>query len=171
VIKGKTVRKKPNHVKIEVGEGQEEKHLVILSVDVMHLMGICYLVTVTRDFRFITATALWDRKKKTLLNALKYAVNVCKSKGHKVEEMEFSQVNNDIHTILADNEFEMIREEIEESGIKVKISAKEEHVPDVERQICVIKERARAIVQTLPYSDVPKKKKIAMIHNVVFWLI
>jgi len=123
MIKGKTVREKTNHIKIEVREGPEEKHLVILSVDVMHLMGISYLVTVTRDFFFITATALLDRKKKTLLNALKYAINVYKSKGHKIEEMEFSQFNNDIHIILADNEFKMLRKEIEENGIKVNITA------------------------------------------------
>jgi hypothetical protein len=34
----------------------------------------------------------------------------------------------------------------------------------------VIKERARAIIQTLPYSDIPKKMKIAMIHYMIFWL-
>jgi hypothetical protein len=55
-------------------------------------------------------------------------LNVYKSKGHTVEEVEFSQVNDNIHTILADNEFEMLREEIEERGIKVNISAKKEHV-------------------------------------------
>jgi len=170
VIKGKTVKEKMNHVKIEVGEGPVEKHLVILSIDVMYLMRICYLVTVSRDFHFITTTALRDQKKKTMLHALKYAVNVYNSKGHTVEKVEFSQVNNEIHTILADNEFEVLREEIEESGIKVNISAKEEHVPEVERQIRVIKEQARAIVQTLPYSDTPKKMKVAMIHYAVFWL-
>ncbi|MFN9979593.1 MAG: hypothetical protein ACK53Y_06760, partial [bacterium] len=106
MIKGKTVKEKMNHVKIEVGEGPVEKHLVILSIDVMYLMRICYLVTVSRDFHFITTTALRDRKKKTMLHALKYAVNVYNSKGHTVEKVEFSQVNNEIHTILADNEFE-----------------------------------------------------------------
>jgi hypothetical protein len=50
-----------------------------------------------------------DRKK----NALKYAPNIYKSKGQKVEEVEFSQTNNEVHTILADNEFEMLRKEIE----------------------------------------------------------
>jgi hypothetical protein len=45
----------------------------------------------------------------------------------------------------------MLREDIEDYGIKANIVAKEEHVPEVERQIRVIKERARAIVQTLPY--------------------
>jgi hypothetical protein len=94
-------------------------------------------------------------------------MSVYKSKGHTVDEMEFSQTTNKIHTILADNESEMLREEIEESGIKVNIVAKEEHVPEVERQIRVIKER---VIQMLWYSDLPKRMKIAMVHYVVFWL-
>jgi hypothetical protein len=84
-------------------------------------------------------------------NALKHIINVYRSKGHTVEEVEFSTSRNEIHTILADDEFKMLREDIEDYGIKANIVAKEEHVPEVERQIRVIKERARAIVQTLPY--------------------
>jgi hypothetical protein len=61
------------------------------------------------------------------------------------------------HTILADNAFETLREEIEEFGIKVNITAKEEHVPEVERQNQVIKERARGIVQMLPYDTMSRK--------------
>jgi vacuolar-type H+-ATPase subunit D/Vma8 len=64
----------------------------------------------------------------------------------------------------------MLREEIEKYGIRVNIAAEEEHIPEVERQIRVIKERARSIVQTLPYHDLPKKKRIAMIHYIIFWL-
>jgi hypothetical protein len=45
---------------------------------------------------------------------------------------------------LADNEFEAIREEMEECGIRVNVTAKQEHVPEVERQNRVIKEQARA---------------------------
>jgi hypothetical protein len=43
--------------------------------------------------------------------------------------------------------------------MKVNITAKEEHVPKVERQNEVIKERARGIVQMLPYDTMPRKMK------------
>jgi hypothetical protein len=43
-------------------------------------------------------------------------------------------------------------------------------VPEAERQNRVIKERARPIIQTLPYSDLPKKIRIALIKYVIFWL-
>jgi len=43
-------------------------------------------------------------------------------------------------------------------------------VPEVERQNRVIKERARAIIQTMPYAGIPRKIRIALIQYVVYWL-
>jgi hypothetical protein len=63
-----------------------------------------------------------------------------------------------------------LKEDIESRGICLNVAAKKEHVPEVERQIRVVKERARSIVQMLPYKKIPKKLKIAMIHYVVYWL-
>jgi hypothetical protein len=55
-------------------------------------------------------------------------------------------------------------------GIRVNLTAKNEHVPEVERQNRVTKERARSIIQTLPYRHVPKKIRIGLIQYVTFWL-
>jgi hypothetical protein len=63
-----------------------------------------------------------------------------------------------------------LREDLQSNGISLNIASKEEHVLEVERQIRVNKERACSIVQTLPYSKMPKKMKIAMICYVVYWL-
>jgi hypothetical protein len=90
-----------------------------------------------------------------------------KGKGHIVEKMDFTEFNNPVHTVLADNEFESLREEIEECGMQINVTAKEEHV---ERQYRVIKERARAIIQTFPYKSIPKKMRIGLIYYVMFWL-
>jgi hypothetical protein len=40
--------------------------------------------------------------------------------------------------MLADNEFQVLKEEIEEQGVNVHVVAREEHVPEVERQNRVI---------------------------------
>jgi hypothetical protein len=50
------------------------------------------------------------------------------------------------------------------------VVSKDEHVPEVERQNRVIKKRARAIIQTMPYQKLPKKMRIALIQYVVYWL-
>jgi predicted hydrolase (HD superfamily) len=68
---------------------------------------------------------------------------------HSVTDIDFTETEErPVHTILADNEFEAVREEMEEYGIRVNITAKQENVPEVERQNRVIKEHARAIIQT-----------------------
>ncbi len=105
-----------------------------------------------------------DRKKKTIEQALKQVIILYRGRGHAVNEMNFTEQNNPIHTILADNEFESIRESMEALGVVVNVTAKEEHVPEIERQQRVIKERARAVIQTLPFKNMPKKMRIALIQ-------
>jgi hypothetical protein len=92
----------------------------------MYLMGIAFLVTVSRNVRFITANALQDRKKNTIWKALNQVMNIYKSRGHLVEEVEFSERENEIHTILVENEFEALKERFKDYGVKVNIMEKEE---------------------------------------------
>ncbi len=67
--------------------------------------------------------------------------------------MEFNTQSNPIHTILAADEFQVLKEELEADGIiQVNVVAKDEYVPEVERQ-----NRIRSIVQTLPCTKIPKK--------------
>ncbi len=92
-------------------------------------------------------------------------------RGHSVEDIEFQNAEeNPIHSMLADSEFQALRQDVEEMGVNVHVVTKDEHVPEVERQNRVIKERARAIVQNIPYKKIPKRIRIALIHYVVFWL-
>jgi len=53
------------------------------------------------------------------VHAVKQAIAVYQGKGHTVTDIEFTETEEKpIHTILADNEFEAIRKEMEECGIK-----------------------------------------------------
>jgi hypothetical protein len=53
---------------------------------------------------------------------------------------------------------------------RMNVTAKIEHVSEWERQNRVIKERARTIVQTLPYQDLPRKIRLGLIYYVIYWL-
>jgi hypothetical protein len=55
-------------------------------------------------------------------------------------------------------------------GIGVNIVLKKEHAPEIEPQNRVIQERARGIMQTLPYKRLPKRMRTAMIQCIMFWL-
>jgi hypothetical protein len=109
-IKGKTTRTKPQHVQFESSSFPERKKDIVLLVDIMHFTGINFLITVSRDIKFITAGVLSDRRKITIYKSIKQVLNLYKGKGHMVEKMDFTEFNNPVHTILADNEFESLRE-------------------------------------------------------------
>ena len=87
-LKGKTVRSKPDCVEIELMNTILKKRIIILSVDIMNFLGINFLITASRDFKFIMATALFNRKKRMIWSALKQVLTLYQSKGHKIEEME-----------------------------------------------------------------------------------
>jgi len=60
-----------------------------------------------------------------------------------------------IKHILGDQQFECIRGQMELQGINMNITGREEHVPEVERYIRMVKERIRATVNTLPFEILP----------------
>jgi hypothetical protein len=73
-----------------------------------------------------------------------------------------------VQTILIDNEFEKVRDHV--SMMNLNTTAANEHVGKVEHRIEVIKEWARRILCTLPYSHLPRQMLIHLLHFVVMWL-
>jgi hypothetical protein len=69
-----------------------------------------------------------------------------------------------------DCKFECLRLELLSHGVNLNTTATSEHVPDIERQIRLIKERARALCSTLPFKNIPGRMIIEMLANVVLWI-
>jgi hypothetical protein len=91
VLKGKTIRQKQSHVKIETDmKTKVKQERIILAVDLLYFTGLIFLITVSRDIRFITATMIPDRKKNTIFGALKQVLNLYKGRGHKLDSLEFN---------------------------------------------------------------------------------
>jgi hypothetical protein len=67
-----------------------------------------------------------------------------------------------------DREFECLRGDLPE--LNLNTTAASEHVPDVERQIRVLKERSRAIRSTLPFKAIPRRIIIELVYYAAFWL-
>jgi hypothetical protein len=67
--------------------------------------------------------------------------------------------------VHADGEFEPLKTLIESmpSGPTVNLASSNEHVPEIERRIRVVKERCRATRHSLPFERIPK---LLMIHIV-----
>ena len=67
-----------------------------------------------------------------------------------------------------DNEFEKVKDHVPQAPLN--ITAASEHVSDIECRIRLIKERCRGILNTLPYSHIPRIMLIHLLHYVVMWL-
>jgi len=52
-------------------------------------------------------------------------------------------------------------------GVNVKITGRDEHIPEIERYIRTVKERARATVNTLPFETLPHRIIVKIVYNEV----
>jgi len=55
-------------------------------------------------------------------------------------------------------------------NVVVNTTAADEHVAEIERRIRVVKERARATINTLPYPKLPKRMVVKLMYFVTMWL-
>ena len=72
--------------------------------------------------------------------------------------------------MLGNGQFKLLRESITAAGVALNIAAPDEHVPEIERYICTVKERTRSIQNTLPFTRFPHVITICMVNHSVLWL-
>ena len=146
-LKGKTVRRASTPVNtsmVTVPASLVERYRdITLSGDIMFINKIPFFVTYLRHIRFGTIEVLTDRKSKTIMAAMKVVKSMYSKRGFKI-----------LH-ILMDNEFEPQRGNLAMMHITLNTVAKAEHDPEIERYIRTIKERTRAIYNTLPFTRMP----------------
>ncbi|KAL7531043.1 hypothetical protein ACHAXR_006172, partial [Thalassiosira sp. AJA248-18] len=159
-VRGKTVRSKPERVvESYVAIPREfmlSNRVVTLAADVFFVDNIPFLLTVSRKIKFVTAEHTPVKTAKQLTKHLKRVLNVYYRAGFKVRY------------VLMDGEFEKIKAELPE--IVCNTTAAKEHVSEAERMIRVAKERNRGLVNTLPFTHIPKRMKIEFIYFTVLWL-
>lgn len=140
-LKGKTVRRKPDPVKVEAILRTVTGTLT-LSVDIMFVSGLPFLLAISRRLCLLSVIYLNDRSMSTLKQSLDdiislYAVN-----------------NFNVGTILCDGEGAIgaLKTYYQSQGISINPTSKDEHVPEIERAIRQVKERVRSFWSTLPYT-------------------
>mgnify|MGYP000075705535 CR=1 FL=1 len=69
-----------------------------------------------------------------------------------------------------DNEFAAMRADLLDMKIDLNVVSKDEHVPEVERYICTIKERTQCVYNTVPFKMMPSRMIVEMVHSSVFWM-
>ena len=123
----------------------------------MFINKIAFFVTISRNVKFGTSELITGQKAGVLMTAIKQVQDIYTKRGFKVD------------TLLMDGQFEPLRAPLSGIGVSLNTVARDEHVPEVERWIRFIKERMRAIFNTLPFEHLPPRLIVEMVHNVVYW--
>ena len=161
-LKGKTVRHSP--VPVNPSLVDIPSHImshyreVTLCGDIMFVNRVAFFVTISRHLKFCTAEMLVNQQAKTILTAVKQVKAIYNQRGFMVT------------TLLMDGQFDVLRADLADLQITLNTVSNDEHVPEVERHIRTIKERARAVYNTLPFPKLPTRMVIELINYCTFWL-
>ena len=161
-IQGKTTRRKPStvvndHIDLPP-DILSAHHDLVLCADIFFVDKIPFLVTISRQLKFITGDRLPNREVRTIVSALLRVFSLYHKRGFKITVCNM------------DNEFEPLQNVMlsRTGGVPLNICAPDEHVPEVERAIRTIKERVRSIACTLPFVSLPD---IIVVHLVLFTIL
>eukprot|EP00804_Cyclotella_cryptica_P005960 CCRYP_000230-RA/>CCRYP_000230-RA protein AED:0.20 eAED:-0.12 QI:0/-1/0/1/-1/0/1/0/136 len=120
----------------------------------MFVSGLPFLVTLSRRIRYVTLQFVPRRTAGELANAMKMVVGLYRRAGTICQ------------TALMDGKFEKIKQKLI-NIIEVNITAKNEHVPEIEQKIRHIKERVRSIKADMPYEILPNTMIKRMVLHAV----
>jgi len=153
-LRGKTIRTKPEHVRVEYvkipWDFVELHKYVMLVADIMFVNGLPFLVTSSRGISLVTIEYLKSRTAKRLVDTLERVIRI------------YSKAGFIVQTALMDMEFKKLRDEL--PNITLNTTAAREHVGEIERKIRVVKERASSMMRILPYKLLPKLVIIELMH-------
>jgi len=160
-LKGKTTRRKTNpvfrdYVKVPTELLKLHKE-VFLTTNIFFVNRIPFFLTLSSKICFTAVNHLADRTVPHIFKALKEIYQYYLQRGFRIT------------TVHTDGEFAPIKTLIESlpGGPMVNLASANEHVPEIERRIRVVKERCRATWHGLPIQLIPKLLTIHIVLNIV----
>ena len=160
-LKGTTTRSKPkvvapDSVKIPV-EIMKLHNEVFLIMDIFFVNKIPFFLTLSRKIYFTAVNHLAGRTAAQIFKAFKEIYQYYLHRGFRIVY------------VGGDGEFAAVRSLIESlpGGPRVNLTSRNEHVPEIERRIRVVKERCRATRHGLPFRSLPKLLTIWIVFHTV----
>ena len=115
-----------------------------LSADILFLNRITFYATMSRRIKFTTEKAIPSRKLPQLIKSTQSVLEFYSQSGFKFT------------TTMMDGEFIPMRRELTAMGVHPNFATENEHMPEIERHICVLKEHAQACCRSLPFTYLPR---------------
>ena len=133
-LKSKTTRTKSkpvvtDYVDVPPAVLDSNKDTTLLA-DIIFVNPIPFYATISRHIKFTTVEAIPSWKLPQLIKSTESVLDIYSQRGFKVT------------TTLMDGEFIPMRRELTSMGVHPNFATANEHVPEIERQICVLEERA-----------------------------
>ncbi len=161
-LKGKTVRRPTPHaptklIPVPMKLMKIYKDVTIAG-DVFQVNWITFFATISHHLRFCTSEMITNQKASTLLNSIKQVRNFYAQRAFRI-------VN-----CIMDGQFETLRGDLANLNIALETCGHDDHVPEIERHIRTLKERARAVYNTLLFQRLPARMVIELVYSCTFWL-
>jgi hypothetical protein len=139
---------------------KDQYQSLTLCADLMYMNGIPFLVTISQNLKFGTIEVQPNWKEGTLIEGLLTTVKVYKQRSFIMS------------LALMDSKFDTpsVCEALAGQGVALNPTGLDEHVGDIERYICTIKECMRSTYNTLSFTHMPPHLVIEMASQSVFWL-
>jgi hypothetical protein len=164
-LKGKTTRRKTilvarDYVKVPLDLIKLHKE-VFLKTYIFFVNNNQFLLTLNRNITFTSVNHLTDRTVPQIFKAFKETYQYYLQRGFHIT------------VVHADGKFAPLKPLIESipGGPVVNLASANEHVPEIELRIRVVKERCWATRHILPFERIPKTMTIHIVLNVVKLLI
>ncbi|KAG7352415.1 hypothetical protein IV203_008463 [Nitzschia inconspicua] len=119
----------------------------------MFVNNIPFLLTVSRNLRFVTVPNISNRQVPTVAKELQHVVRLYKLCGFRITSM------------LCEPEFE----ELCATFPFLNPCSADEHVPEVERMVRTIKDRVCSVYVTLPFCHIPRLMVKRLDANAFLW--
>jgi hypothetical protein len=129
---------------------------VVVSIDIMFVNKIPFFITVSRGLHFGTVENLLNRRTTTVAAALNKVRMIYRQRGFKMAVSH------------ADPEFAPLQDTF--GDISFNLCSQDEHVPEIERYICTVKDHTRSGCNSLQFERIPHLMVIRLVCNSVFWL-
>ena len=148
-LKGRSTRPSPTTVVddlIEIPEELKKKNrFVDLAIDIILINRVILFTSIDRSVKYRTVVPLDSHKKEELYRGLDQVVRIYNNAGFTIRR------------IHCDNEFKSIMDPVaDEMDIIMNYANPDMHVPDIERNNRVIKERFRIAYYRMPFKKIPK---------------
>ena len=131
---------------------------IMLSTDIMHVNRIPFFVTWSRHIHFGTVDVLPSLQATDIGTALPRVLNIYVHGGFQVT------------TALMDGAFARLHVVCNQLQVTLYTTSRDEHVGDVERYICTIKECMRGVTNTIPFKQLTRNMIMELAKAAVYWL-